>query len=68
MLWLLQAEGVEFMYHCVMGLQNPGVMGCILADEMGLGKTLQVCEAAEIATHVWPSWVLPALAACSANF
>ncbi len=33
-----QREGVEFLYHCVMGMKNYDGYGAILADDMGLGK------------------------------
>lgn len=33
-----QAEGVRFLYRCVMGFRNPVYCGAILGDEMGLGK------------------------------
>ena len=36
-----QAEGVKFLYECVMGLRTPSQYGAILGDAMGLGKTLQ---------------------------
>lgn len=32
-----QAEGVIFMYECIMGLRSSEHSGCLLADEMGLG-------------------------------
>ncbi|KAJ3402680.1 helicase [Chytriomyces hyalinus] len=36
-----QIQGVQFLYECVMGMNDYGGRGAILADEMGLGKTLQ---------------------------